>query len=99
MVIGIDAAVDGQPCTIVDISRSGVRLLRHAPAPPAADTVQIDFTMPPDRRFSQRSFSVIGRLVRTSEMELVYAYIPPCPDWTELLRLCDTFAQTELVQL
>jgi hypothetical protein len=99
VVIDVEVMVDDRPCTIVDISRSGVRLLRQFGSHPAAVTAKIVFTLADDGPALKRSFQVVGRLVRASDVELVYVYAPPCPDWEALLRRRDTFAQTELLQL
>jgi hypothetical protein len=99
VVIGMQATLQGRPCTIVDISRTGVRLLRPAGELPDQDRADIVFALPPGRRLRERSFAVEGRLLRSTALELVYVYQPPRPHWGMVLRCLDTFAQTELVPL
>jgi hypothetical protein len=98
VVVGMDATLDGVPCTIVDISRSGVRLLRPAGMMSKPDRAVIVFTTGQGRRPTQ-IFEVEGRLVRASDLELIYAYQPPHLRWASLLRSLDTFRQTALSRL
>ena len=98
MVIGIEAVVNGAPCAIIDISRSGARLLR--PAGFNADkAVLIDFTLARCGRLKGRSLCVEGLLVRATTIDMTYRYEPPLPRWEALLRAHDTFAQTALSRL
>jgi hypothetical protein len=98
VVIGIDATLNGTPSVIVDISRSGVRLVR--PADFAADDFAlIDFTVKEPGRSKPRTFRVEARLVRATAIDVSYVYAPPLRRWEAMLRAHDTFAQTALTQL
>ena len=73
MVIGIEVVVNGAPCAVIDISRSGVRLLR--PAGFNADkAVLIDFTLARCGRLKGRSLCVEGLLVRATTIDMTYRY-------------------------
>lgn len=98
VVVGIDAVVHGAPCAIIDISSSGVRLLRPAGFDAAA-AVLIDFTLARCGRLKERSVRVEGLLVRATAIDVTYRYEPPLPQWEALLRAHDTFAQTALSRL
>jgi|APTNR8051073442_1049403.scaffolds.fasta_scaffold05836_4 hypothetical protein len=98
VVIGIEAVLNGAPCTIVDISSSAVRLLKPEGASAEA-TADIAFTMKAQGRFRRRSFRVLATLVRSNEIELIYRYSPPNQQWEEMLRAHDTFVLTQLTSL
>ena len=98
VVIGIDATLDGTPCTIVDISPSAVRLLRLDGASAEA-TAQIAFAIKAQGRYRRRSFRVMATLVRSNEIELIYKYPLPSKQWEQILRTHDTFVLTQLTTL
>jgi hypothetical protein len=98
VVIGIGATLNGTPSAIVDISRSGVRLVR--PADFAADDIAvIEFSVEEPGRSKPRSFRVEARLVRATAIDVSYIYAPPLRRWEAMLRAHDTFAQTALTKL
>lgn len=98
VVIGIEARINDVPSTIIDISRSGVRLVRPANFV-APEVVFIDFTLDRDGRSKKRSFRVEGRLVRATVIDVTYVYAPPVRRWEAMLRAHDTFAQTALTRM
>ena len=107
VVVGIEATLNGAPSAIVDISKSGVRLLRPEGCSLAAssgadfdkDPVEIVFTLAGRGASSGRSYHVRGEIVRSTPGEIVCRYEPPIPRWEAVLRSFDTFAQTKLVRL
>ena len=98
VVVGIDATLNGIPSAIVDISRSGVRLVRPAEFV-ADDFALIDFSLKEPGRSKPRSFRVEARLVRATAIDVSYIYAPPLRRWEAMLRAHDTFAQTALTKL
>lgn len=98
VVVGMEATLDGVATTIVDISQTGVRLLRAGGTPSEPSRARIVFTVAGGRRRKQ-SHEVEGRLVRTTALELIYQYTPPHSRWASLLRSLDTFKQTALSRL
>jgi hypothetical protein len=99
VVVGIDATLNGATCAIIDISRTGVRLLRPPVFESTEQPVVIDFTLLRTGRSRARAFRVEGRLVRATAIDVTYAYAPPIPQWESLLRARDTFMQTALSRL
>lgn len=95
VVVGIEALLDGLPCPIVDISRSAVRLLKPGSGrvEPTADLV---FRLKAPGRGRERCYRVAASLVRSTDVEMIYGYVPPCERWENMLRDRDTFIQTRL---
>ncbi len=94
IVCGVDCWIDGRPTHIVDISRSGVRML----LPPAL-TIEdrpydIVFNVPESGQM--RSFRVSAQPLRHTEHYVVLTYAPPCAEWEALLLSLDTFELTRL---
>ena len=98
MVVGIEAALNGVSSAIIDISRSGVRLVRPAGFP-TDGVVTIDFALAPCGRSKKRCFRVEGRLVRATAIDVTYTYDPPLRQWAAMLRARDTFMQTALIRM
>jgi len=98
VVVGIDARLNDRPSAIVDISRSGVRLVRPADFVPAELAV-IDFSVNEPRRSKPRLVRVEAHLVRATAIDVSYAYAPPLRRWEAMLRAHDTFAQTALTKM
>lgn len=98
VVVGMGATLNGTPSAIVDISRSGVRLVRPADFVPAEFAV-IDFSVREPRRSTPRLIRVEARLVRATAIDISYVYAPPLRRWESMLRAHDTFAQTALTKL
>jgi hypothetical protein len=94
IVCGVESWIDGRPSQIIDISRSGVRLL----LPPgfAIDNRRYDvvFDIPEDG--AVHPYRVTGRLVRFTDIYVVLTYDPPCAHWEALLLSLDTFEMTRL---
>lgn len=94
IVCGVDCWVDGRPGQIIDISCTGVRLLR----PPAFaiddGPSEIVFGLPENG--SVHNYRVVGRHVRHTDIYVVFAYEPPCPQWETMLMALDTFEMTRL---
>lgn len=100
VVIGMEATIDGVACTIIDISRTGVRLLRPSMMAGQPAAAELSITLPTGRRrLKHTTYVVPARLVRSTPLELVYHYTPPRPHWSAMLRLLDTFAQSALTRL
>lgn len=94
VVAELEATINDLPCSIVDISRTGVRLTRPANLDVGNDDVTICFRteagpLPGD-------YTVTGTFVRSTPMDVVYRYAPPTPRWESLLRALDTFHLTRL---
>lgn len=98
VVVGIEASLNDVPSTIIDISPSGVRLVRPADFP-TEDVVLLTFQLAGAGRSKPRSYDVEGRLVRATAVEMTYSYAPPAPRWAAVLRAHDTFAQTALQRI
>jgi hypothetical protein len=96
VVVGIEAALNGVPSAIIDISRSGVRLIRPTGFI-VEDAAVIDFTLARRGRTQKRCFRVEGRLVRATAIDVTYTYDPPLRQWAAMLHARDTFVQTALV--
>lgn len=94
VVVGLEVAVDGRPCSIIDISRSGVRVSRPAGYCASREPTPIVFTV--GDLASPLAYSVSGTLVRQSPFDIVFRYAPPCDDWERLLKSLDTFECTQL---
>lgn len=111
VVVGFEATINGVPSAIVDISKTGVRLLRPEGCTLAASLgadrgsgtdafpVEIVFALAGRSASSGRSYRVRGEIVRSTPGEIVCRYEPPIPRWEAVLRSFDTFAQTKLVRL
>lgn len=98
VVVGIGATLNGTPSAIVDISRSGVRLVRPADFVPDELAV-IEFSVDEPGRSKPRSLRVEARLVRATVIDVSYVYAPPLRRWELMLRAHDTFAQTALTRM
>jgi hypothetical protein len=94
VVVGLEVAVEGRTCSIIDISRSGVRVSRPAGYLASREPTPIIFTL--GDLACPLSYAVSGTLVRQSPFEIVYRYVPPCDDWEKMLKSLDTFACTQL---
>ena len=99
VVVGLEACLDAVPCTIVDVSRSAVRLLKPEGFIVGHEPVNIIFRLSESMHGQRRSFRVIGHLVRSTDIEIIYHYTPPTSRWEFLLHALDTFAQTQLTRL
>jgi hypothetical protein len=94
IVCGVQSLIDGRPCQIVDISRSGVRLLLPHGVEGDDRPHDIDFRIDGDD--GPLSYRVVGRVVRRNEIAAVFRYEPPCDGWEDILRAFDTFEMTRL---
>jgi len=93
IVVGIEAHIDGAIWPIVDISRSGVRLLKPLGYDRGAGVVEIEFVLLARRH---RTVTVTGHWLRDSRFDIVFRYTPPTSCWERTLRSLDSFAQTAL---
>lgn len=93
VVVGIAAEVNGQPWTIVDISRSAVRLLKPQGYTAAPTHHVIGFTTD---EAPNNKITVAAEIVRSTPLEIVFQYKPPFHGWNALIRKHDTFLLTKL---
>jgi hypothetical protein len=94
VTVGLDVAIEGRPCSIIDISRSGVRVTRPAGYFASREPTPIVFTL--GDLACPLAYAVSGTLVRQSPFDIVFRYAAPCDDWERLLKSLDTFACTQL---
>ena len=89
IVIEMTALVDGAPCTILDISRTAVRLLRPDGFVEKETPYSLVFETGKGGR--RRLWAVGARFVRTTGVDFVLGYAPPSRRWEAMLRARDTF--------
>lgn len=91
VVDGLTAELDGVAHEILDISASGVRLLRLGMTPAAA-ALRLEADDPADGL----DVTVAARFQRATPLEVVYRYDPPAAGWAERLAGFDVFADLSL---
>lgn len=94
IVCGMRASIDGRPSQIVDISRSGVRLLLPPGFVRHDGDYDVVFELPEGGDAGR--YRVSGSLVRSTDIYVVFTYEPPTVDWEQRLIGLDTFEMTRL---
>jgi hypothetical protein len=98
IVSGIQGYVNNVPCTILDVSASGVRFLIPDEKVTPCETYHIIFEY--EVRGDIVREETMGELVRETELFFVLSYIPPRPDWEDFVRsmdFVDALSRSDLV--
>lgn len=92
------ATVGGVECAILDISASGVRLLkpeRDLPTQP-----EYDLVFEVEDADAARAYRVVGTLLRSTDISFVLGYrMPPEANWEAVIRSHDFIAAITAVDL
>jgi len=97
VVCDIDALIDGEECSVLDISASGVRVLRPHGYNASESIHRLVLNIAQDEY--QISVNTASTKIRLSNVDLVLGYTPPFAGWALLLSSLDTFEQTKLAEL
>jgi hypothetical protein len=97
VVTGCSARLDGEACSVLDVSPSAVRLVRPASFAPSTETHTLMFEIEPG--VCRLRVDVPAWIVRTTDVTVVLGYRKPFEGWHELLKSLDTFKINSLKQL
>jgi hypothetical protein len=99
IVVGMEASVEGEACPILDISLSAVRVLRSSRTEFRGQQLEIVIRVKGRRSQTSREYRVTGRVIRSTELDVVFDYDPPTRQWEATLRAHDTFHHTLLREI